>query len=118
MRNHTDEGDRHLRSVRAVTGYHMHALDGSIGHAEDFLVDDTDWKVRYIVVDTKNWWPGAKILVAPRSVLDIDWAEGVVHLDADRQAIKDGPPYDPALTADGADDAKYRTFLGIRLTRI
>ncbi|MFZ2005861.1 MAG: hypothetical protein WAV02_12290 [Stellaceae bacterium] len=27
----------HLRSVGAVTGYHIHASDGEIGHVEDFL---------------------------------------------------------------------------------
>src|SRR5205085_4508636 len=34
------EGDPHLRSAEAVTGFHVHAIDGEIGHAEDLLVDD------------------------------------------------------------------------------
>jgi hypothetical protein len=52
-----NEGDPHLRSIAAVTGYHIHATDGEIGHAEDFLVDDAGWGIRYVAVDTKNWWP-------------------------------------------------------------
>ena len=35
-------GDPHLRSSAAVTGYHIAATDGDIGHVEDFLVDDVD----------------------------------------------------------------------------
>ena len=57
----------HLRSVEAVTGYHIHASDGEIGHVEDFLVEDADWSIHYLVVDTKNWWPGKKVLISPRS---------------------------------------------------
>jgi hypothetical protein len=49
--------DLHLRSIEAVIGYHIQASDGEIGHVEDFLVEDADWSIRYLVVDTKNWWP-------------------------------------------------------------
>jgi hypothetical protein len=61
-----NHNDLHLRSVEAVTGYHIHARDGEIGHVEDFLVDDADWSIHYLVVDTKNWWPGKKVLVSSR----------------------------------------------------
>jgi len=33
-------GDAHLRSAKDVTGYHIEATDGAIGHVKDFLVDD------------------------------------------------------------------------------
>jgi hypothetical protein len=69
-----DEGDPHLRSIAAVTGDHIHATDGEIGHVEDFLVDDADWSIRCITVDTRNWWPGERVLISPRSVREIDWA--------------------------------------------
>lgn len=48
------DGDPHLRSIAAVTGYHIHATDREIGHAKDFLLNDVGWSVRYVVVDTKN----------------------------------------------------------------
>jgi hypothetical protein len=32
--------DPHLRSCKAVTGYHIRASDGEIGHVAGFLVDD------------------------------------------------------------------------------
>ena len=60
------DDDPHLRSIEAVTGYHIHASDGEIGHVEDFLMDDADWSIHYLVVDTKNWWPGKKVLISPR----------------------------------------------------
>ena len=52
--------DPHLRSIEAVTGYHIHASDGEIGHVEDFLVEDADWSIQFLVVDTRNWGPGRR----------------------------------------------------------
>ena len=49
-----EDGDPHLRSIAEVTGYHVHATDGNIGHVEDFLVESDNWGVRYLVVDTSN----------------------------------------------------------------
>ncbi len=111
---HADSDDVHLRSVEAVTGYHIHASDGEIGHVEDFLVDDADWSIRYLVVDTKNWWPGKKILVSSRSAGEIDWSDKLVNLDVNCQRIKDGPAYDPSITIDRAYDERLLTYYGIK----
>lgn len=104
----------HLRSIAAVTGNRIHAIDGEIGHVDDFLVDDTDWRIQYITVDTRNWWPGKKVLISSRSIRRIDWVDGLIHLDVDRQKVKEGPPYDPAVTVDGAYDETFLTYYGIR----
>ena len=111
---HADSDDVDLRSVEAVTGYHIHARDGEIGHVEDFIVDDADWSIHYLVVDTKNWWPGKRILVSSRSAGEIDWTDRLVNLDVDRQRIKGSPAYDPSMTIDRAYDEKLLTYYGIK----
>ena len=108
------EHDPHLRSIEAVTGYHIHASDGEIGHVEDFLVEDADWSIRYLVVDTNNWWLGKKVLISPRSAREIDWTDKVVNLNVDRQKVKDSPTYDPSITVDQAYDERFLTYYGIR----
>lgn len=107
-------GDPHLRSAEAVTGFHVHATDGEIGHVEDFLVEDVDWSIRYLKVNTKNFWPGVSVLIPPRSVRTIDRPDRLVHLDVDRQTVLNSPPYDPSTTADGAYDETFLTYYGIR----
>ncbi len=102
--------DPHLRSVEAVTGYHIHATDGEIGHVEDFLVEDADWSIRYLVVDTKNWWPGKKVLISPRSVREIQWTMKLVNLDVDRQTVKDGPAYDPLTNVDQDYEQHFHSY--------
>ena len=105
--------DVHLRSVKAVTGYHIHATDGEIGHVEDFLVEDADWSLRYLVVDTKNWWPGKKVLVSPLSILEISWSDSLVDLSVNRQKVKGSPAYDASTTVDQPYDEDYRKYYGI-----
>jgi uncharacterized protein YrrD len=105
---HRDGGDPHLRSTASVTGYHIHASDGEIGHVEDFLIEDGDWSIRYLVVDTKNWWPAKKVLISPRSARLIDWASSLVSLDVDRQRVKDSPAYDASTLVDRAYETSFR----------
>ena len=108
------EGDRHLRSIEAVTGCHIHATDGEIGHVDDFLLEDTDWSIRYLIVNTSNWWSGQKVLISPRSAREFEWADKLVNLDVDRQRVKDSPAYDTSITVDGAYEEKFLTYYGIR----
>lgn len=94
----TSHGDPHLRSTREVLGYNIQARDGEIGHVKDFIVDDATWAIRYMVIDTRNWWPGKKVLVAPQWLEAVDWANARVAVDLTRDAIKRGPEYDPSNT--------------------
>lgn len=106
------EGDPHLRSIAAITGYGIHATDGEIGAVEDVLVDDAGWKIRYLTVDTGNWWPGERVLISPGSVRKIDWVAKLIYLGMDRETVKNSPPYDPAMTVDGAYDEKLADYYG------
>ena len=85
--------DRHLRSTTAVAGYHLQALDGEIGHIEDFVIDDETWAIRYLIVGTKNWWPGKKVLVSPQWIERVSWAESEVFINLSRDTIKESPEY-------------------------
>jgi hypothetical protein len=107
-----NEGDPHLRSIDAVTGYHMHCRDGAIGHVEDFLVGDADWSIHYLVVDTKNWWAGKKVLISPRSVREIAWSSKLVNLNVDRQKVKDSPTYEPSMTVDQDYENHFQNYYG------
>jgi sporulation protein YlmC with PRC-barrel domain len=87
------EGNPHLRNTQVVTGYHIHATDGEVGHVEDFIIDDETWAIRYLVVGTKNWWPGKKVLVSPKWIKRVSWAESKVFVDLSRAQIKQSPEY-------------------------
>lgn len=85
----------HLRSVNDVTGYSIQATDGEIGHVDDFLVDDESWTIRYMIVDTRNWWPGKKVLIAPPWIATVDWKNSNVYVNLSREALKSAPEFNP-----------------------
>lgn len=94
--------DPNLRSTSDVTGHHIQALDGEIGHVEDFIIDDETWAIRYLIVDTKNWWSGKQVLVSPQWIERVSWSESKVFVTLSRQIIKQSPEYTEAsaLTRD------------------
>ena len=107
-----NDDDPHLRSIEAVTGYNIRATDGEIGHVEDFLVEDADWSIHYLIVDTKNWWPAKKVLISPRSARKIEWAHKLVNINVDRQTVKDSPAYDASTTVDCAYEKQFQSYYG------
>jgi len=97
--------DPNLRSTNEVDGYHIQASDGAIGHVEDFIIDDETWAIRYLVINTKNWWPGEKLLVSPNWINHVSWTENMVFVDLSQEDIKKSPKYseDALLTRDYED---------------
>ena len=92
--NNENSGDVHLRSGGEVTGYDIQASDDSIGHVKDFIFDEDSWVVRYLVVDTRNWWPGGKkVLIGTQWIDRIDWSDRKVFARLTREQVKDSPEY-------------------------
>jgi hypothetical protein len=97
--------DPHLRSVQELTGYRLDTTDGPMGHVEDFLVDSESWAIRYIVIDTRNWWPGKHVLISPQWITRVDWAERLVTVDVARDSVQSAPEYDPGSDYSRAHEA-------------
>jgi uncharacterized protein YrrD len=89
--------NNHLRSTDEVTGYHIQANDGEIGHVTDFLFDDKEWRIRQLVVDTGTWLPGEKVLLAPPWIERIHWAGKSVHFALSQDSVRHSPPFDPTI---------------------
>jgi hypothetical protein len=99
---HEKAWDPHLRSTHDVAGHHIQATDGEIGHVEDYVIDDETWAIRYLIIDTRNWWPGKRVLVSTQWIERVSWPERKVFVDLSREAIKTSPEYrhDSPLTRD------------------
>jgi hypothetical protein len=110
-----EEGDPDLRSTDAIIGYHIAATDGEIGHVDDFLVDDADWRLRYMTIDTKNWLPGRRVLLSPRQIKEIDWSDKIIRVDVDREKIKSAPLYDPKMSSDGPYNDRCHAYFGLTI---
>ena len=85
----------HLRSCREVVGYRLEASDGDTESIDDFIADDGNWAMRFLVVQTRRWLPGGRVLIPTHNVESVDWANRLVHSDLTVDKIKDSPPFDP-----------------------
>ncbi len=109
-----EEGDPHLRSAKAVTGAHIHAQDGDIGHIRNFLIDDSAWNIRYLIADTSNWWIGKQVLISPYAVRDIDWPNNKVTVNVTREEVKASPAWDPLAVIDQIYEQRLHHHYGWR----
>ncbi|RJP79715.1 MAG: PRC-barrel domain containing protein [Candidatus Zixiibacteriota bacterium] len=89
-----------LLSVREVSDYKLHAVDGNLGEADDFLFDDRDWKIRYLIADTGSWLLGRKIPINLKWVRGFDQIEGEVHVDLSKKSIEDSPEWNEQMAFD------------------
>lgn len=95
------DADTHLRSSEAVLGHHVRASDGLIGHVADFLFEEETWAIRHLVVDTHNWLPGKRVLVAPQWIRSVSWAERTISVALTRRQIEQSSEYDPKYLLSG-----------------
>ena len=104
--------DWHLRSTDEVTGYHIGARDGAIGHIEDFLLDPDGWAIRYLVVGTRGWWVGRQVLLVPSAITGVSWGGRTAEVDLTREQIRNAPEFDPSQTVDRAFEERYFGYYG------
>lgn len=97
--------DEHLRSFAELCGYEIAAVAPDrhgdvLGRVEDFLLDVSRWKIRYVVVETEfSWMSSRKVLVAPSLFDTVGWAEKNLYIELDGRKMKEFPEYDPTTTA-------------------
>lgn len=89
------KGDQHLRSVKQIEGYLIHATDGEIGHVKDFIVEFDSWLITSLVIDTRNLLSGRKVLLPTEKIQRIDWADSEVYINDSRGFIIERPEFDP-----------------------
>jgi hypothetical protein len=93
---HNQREDLHLRSTKAMMGYHIQASDGAIGSVSGFMVDDKSWAVAELVVETGQWFSRKEILIAPGKIAQISYEESKVFVDLTMAEIKHTAEHDLA----------------------
>ena len=86
----------HLRSTQELKGYRIHGVDGKVGELDDFIIDDNTWKLHYLVIDTGGWLPGKRVLLSPKCIEEISWADATIFINLPADEIEKGPEYDPS----------------------
>lgn len=103
--------DFYLQSSKDLMGYKIEASDGKIGIVTDFVLDDADWRIRYLLVDINEWLPGKKVLIAMDWIKLIVPEEKRVRVDLGKSEIEKAPQYDPkTLPSRDYETALYKYY--------
>ncbi len=105
-----EQGDPNLRSANEVDGYHVEAVNGAIGHVDDFIFDDASWGLRYFVVDTRNWLPGRHVLISTDWIERVSWESSKVHVVLTRDEVRNSPEYDAASFTQAEEEVLHRYY--------
>ncbi|HPO13349.1 MAG TPA: hypothetical protein PLI09_07890 [Candidatus Hydrogenedentes bacterium] len=82
-----DKGDPHLRSYSVVRRYRVMANDGRMGYACDFTLDDTDWSLRQVVIETGHWPRRISVSCPVSCIRSIVWRESAILLSCTRRTL-------------------------------
>lgn len=85
--------DLHLRSTKEVTGYMIHARDGEIGKVVDYIIDETNWKIKFLVVDTGSWLNSKKVLLPTSWITNVNWKNSIVVVSVSTEEVKNSPHF-------------------------
>ena len=85
--------DAHLRSMQAVNGYHIRAIDEMIGHVGDFMMDTQSWAIGQLVIKTGHWLSGREVQIPTNKVDRISYEESTVFVNLTKVAIEQSPAY-------------------------
>ena len=85
--------DAHLRSTQAVSGYHLQATDGIIGHVCDFMMDDKSWAIGQLVVKIGHRFTGKEVLIPVSKVDRVSYDDSTVFVNLTKEAVEQSPAW-------------------------
>lgn len=101
-----------IRSANEMRKFRIVAADGRIGSIDDFYFDDERWGIRYVVVDTRRWLPGRRVLISPLSISRTEWNEQQLLLSISRDQVKDSPGIDAHQPVSRRHERDYLNYYG------
>jgi hypothetical protein len=96
----SEGADAHLRSTLAVSGYHLQASDGLLGHVCDFMMDDQSWGISQLVIKTGHRLSGKEVQIPASAVDRISYEESTVFVNLTREAVEQSPAHYMAAMAE------------------
>lgn len=103
-------GDPHLRSFDVVSRYRVIATDGQAGYASDFILDDLEWSLQQVVIETGHW-PRKRMVHCPvGSIASIVWSENAIHLNCLLQTLCSGTVSSQGSLPGKAIDSRIATL--------
>lgn len=101
-----------LHSIKALRGFAVATNEGEVGRVRDVYFDDSQWVIRYFVVDTGGWPRGDDVLLSPRSGAIGDWSMRALHFTLTRRQIENSPGVDTAKPVSRQYEEEFAAYYG------
>ncbi len=113
-----DKIETHLRSFNEIQGYAVHAADERFGHINDLIIDDVDWQIMYVIVDTNNLFPWSKKVMIPIETVDkISFLNREASIKLSKETIENAPEYDPEAPVNAEYEKVLYDFFGRKIIK-
>jgi uncharacterized protein YrrD len=78
---------------RLLAAIRFKPATGTIGHVNDFIMDDKSWAICHLVVETGHWFSRREIIISPKDIDRISYEESKVFVKVTKEAILAAPEY-------------------------
>ncbi|WP_190278407.1 PRC-barrel domain containing protein [Colwellia hornerae] len=103
--------DWHLRSTDEVKKFKIYTTDQQVAHIDDFILNDDNWTISYIVIDTRHWVPGGrKVLISHKCIDAVNWAGCSITVNVNAQKIIENPLFDLERFIDPDYESQLRKY--------
>ncbi|MFP4377388.1 MAG: PRC-barrel domain-containing protein [Spirochaetales bacterium] len=102
--------DYHIRSTQEVIGYDVQAAGEKVGKVGGFVIEGSNWAVRYIRIEAKDTIGGGNLYVSPHWVDDISWIEADLKLDIGADRLMDVPVVGTTGSISREEEEKLHDF--------
>jgi len=92
-----DDEDVHLRSIAEISGYRVRAVDNYAGSVTDFIFDETDWALRYVVLKGSGELQSGRYLISPKWIDQMIWSQATVNVNVSLPSLQSAPTYDASV---------------------
>jgi hypothetical protein len=80
-----------LLKIKDLIGFTVKAPDEDLGKVKEFYIDDRNWSIRYILVDTSEWLTERRVLLSPFAFGKPNTKLKVIEQELTREQIKSSP---------------------------
>lgn len=113
-----EDVDTNLRSFTEIRGYFINATDDKFGHVKDLIIDDSNWQILYVIIDTKNLVPWSKQVMLPIELIDeISFLDKVAKINLPKETIKNAPEYNPDMAINSEYEKVLYDFYGRKIIK-
>ena len=78
----------HSVSTRELSNFLVVAKDGNVGYLDDFYLDDANWIIRHMMVESGEWLCRKDVVIANQAVERVDLSSRRIFLNVTRGQIE------------------------------